>query len=214
MPRFLPLLTLAALAVSCRPPAYRPPAPDEPHVVLKVRHVVHRHRGPQYESVVRLGEWAIDERTVPTTNESGAFHLRIRPERAALRIGGASYHYERRPVTRYRSEQETYSCSEYQCTGFGTSRQCGTRMTTCTRTRQRAYTVWEDTQVIDDSCGASLWIDPRPGATYLVQFDYVGENECSIHCFEQRSTLNGEFRMLPCSQVSAGGEEGVAYPAR
>ncbi len=212
MPRFLPLLTGAALLTgslgvllltsACRPPAYRPPAEHEPHALLKVRHVVHRQGGPQYGSHVTLDGHGIDERTIPSLEEgrsgSHTFHLRVRPEVAPLVIGGVSFHTEQRMVTRYRTVTETYTCYREQCTGFGANRSCRQVPSTCTRNKQEPYQAWETVRVADDECETGLQFAPRAGSTYLVQFDYVGENECRASCFEQVPQPYGEFEMRPC----------------
>ncbi|MEM1417322.1 MAG: hypothetical protein AAGH15_20660 [Myxococcota bacterium] len=203
MPRFLPLLTLLG-AAACMPPAYQPPSETEPHAILKVRHVVHRRAGPNYASDVRLGEFAIDERTIDslaiggTDSPSHTFYLRVRPDAAPLRIGGNSSHQEQRMVTRYRTVTESYTCTEYSCTGYGNNRTCANRTRTCTRTKQEPYQALEWVTVVDDACEATMSFAPHVGGTYLVQFDYVGENECRLSCFEQRPRLGGEFEMVPC----------------
>lgn len=212
MPRLLSLLTgltllmasvgALLLTAACRPPAYRPPAEHEPHAILKVRHVVHRQGGPQYGSHVTLGGHGIDERTIASLEEgsegSHTFHLRVRPEPAPLVIGGASFHTEQRMVTRYRTVTESYTCYQQQCTGYGTSRSCSQVARTCTRTKQEPYQAWETVRVNDDVCEAGTQFAPRAGATYLVQFDYLGEDECRATCFEQVPQPYGEFEMRPC----------------
>lgn len=198
MPTRLSVLILL-LASACRPPAYVQPTELEPHAILKVRHVVHQRRGPQYDSTIRLGRWSIDERTLDTAPGSeGIVHVRVRPEAAPLRVGGVSYHYEQRMVTRYRTVNENYTCYRYTCSGYGSSQRCGNQSSTCTRSRRESYQQLETVRVIDDQCAADSYLTPHVGGVYLVQFDYLGENQCNIQCFEQLPSADGQFTLQPC----------------
>jgi hypothetical protein len=200
MPRFLPVLIL--LLAACRPPAYVQPTPDQPHAILKIRHIVHAQRGPMYASAVRIGEFAVDERTLEGgQNERAIIHLRVHPGPDAFAVAGHSYHMEMQMVTRYRTVQESYSCPQQECSGgYGTSpRTCRTAYRTCTRSRQESYQTMQSVPVIDDQCQAGFPLDPRPGATYLMQFDYLGENDCQMSCFEQVANGSGGFTLNPCA---------------
>lgn len=206
MPRLLSILIVALVLAACRPPAYVQPTETEPHALLKIRHVVHAQRGPIYGSSIRLGEFAIDERTIdPAQTNGGMVHVRIRPEYGDFGIFGTSYHYEMRTVTRYRTVQESYSCSQQECstTGYGSSARQSCRSVTrqCTRSRQESYQATESVVVTDDACGQRIAIAPRIGAVYLVQFDYLGENECRLSCFEQTPSPDGQFTLTPCPAV-------------
>lgn len=207
MSRRLPVLTFGTAVLglaSCLPPAYVQPRVDEPHAILKVRHNVHAHQGPIYRSSVRIGSDVVDGRTRSAILEDAhTFHLRVRPNLATYSVGGVSFHTEMRSVTRQRSVQESYSCSHYQCSGYGASQRCGSVSQTCYRTRYENYTVMESVEVIDDACSRAVRFAPRVGSTYLVQFDYLGENECTLKCLEQVSTDGGEFDLVPCPRAPA-----------
>ena len=195
----IPAASLAALAVGCRPPAYVQPEADEPHAVLKIRHVVHAKRGPGYASITRLGEFSIDERALdPELAEGATVHLRVRPEAAELGVSGASFHTEMRSVQKWRSVSESYSCPQQQCSYGPRGSTCQTVYNTCTRTRQESYYVTEAVRVTDDECGRTTSFSPRVGANYLLQFDYLGEGDCKLACFEQRPRPDGQFQLVPC----------------
>ncbi len=207
MPRLLPLLSLALLLGACRAPAYVQPSPTQPHALLKVRHIVHARRGMHYGSAVNIGRFSVDERTlesVPTeSTESGSetIHLRIHPTPDVYAVRGFSFHYEQRMVSRTRTVQEPYSCTERQCSGYGTSQRCSTMYRTCYRSRTEHYSEMATVAVTDDACGRTFPLAPRHGAVYLMQFDYLGENDCRLTCFEQVSQLDGTFRLEACPEA-------------
>ncbi len=187
------------LLAACRPPAYVQPRPDEPHAILKIRHVVHAKRGPFYGAGTMLGEFSIDERTLETQDTSGTFHVRVRPEVAQFQVHGHSYHYEMQRQMRTRQVPEYYSCPQQQCTGgYGTSRSCYTSYRQCTRYRSETYYQNVQVQVTDDACGRAFQLAPVAGHMYLVQFDYYSDGECAVRCMEQLPGGSGEFQLAPC----------------
>lgn len=204
MPRLLPLLILTLfVGTACRPAAYVQPLLTEPHAILKIRHIVHARRGPMYASAIRIGEFSVDERTLEDVQSDAAIiHLRIHPTPDAFSVRGESYHMESRLVTRYRTEQQSYSCPQQQCSGYGTSRSCHTVYSTCTRSHQVPYTAHEMVPVVDDACGDTFPFAPRVGSSYLLQFDYLGENQCRLTCFEQVLDGVGGFVLSPCERVA------------
>jgi hypothetical protein len=203
MSRVLPILIITLLAASCRPPAYVQPQPNEPHAILKIRHIVHARGGPFYASQVRVGRFSVDERTLEDQQggDGSIIHLRVHPRADAVLVAGTSYHVEQRMVTRYRSVQEPYSCSSQQCSGgYGsTPRSCHSVYQTCYRSRQVPYQQMESVNVTDDACSGSFPLAPAVGATYLMQFDYLGENQCQLTCFEQVPNPLGAFELVPCT---------------
>lgn len=202
MPRVLPAVTLTLLG--CRPPAYVQPTPEQPHAILKLRHVVHQKGGASYASSVWVGRFAVDERTLGDEQaESSSIHLRVRPNPDAFMVRGRSYHMEYKTVTRYRSEQESYSCPQQKCSGgFGTTpRSCYTAYNTCTRSRQVPYQTQEWVPVTNDQCEAAFPFAPQAQKTYLLQFDYLGENQCKLSCFAQVANPAGDFTLTPCAPV-------------
>lgn len=206
MPRLLPVLMLSLVIVSCRPPAYVQPTENQPHAILKIRHIVHQRRGPLYSSAIRIGRFSVDERTLDDPqSDASIIHLRIHPATDNFGVSGTSYHMEQRTVTRYRTVQDPYSCPQQQCTGgYGSygSQSCHTVYNTCYRSRQVPYTATETVAVTDDACGQTFPLAPRVGATYLLQFDYLGENQCQLSCFEQQVTPgSGDFQLVPCQQA-------------
>lgn len=208
MPRFLPVLTVALLFVAlaaCRPPAYVQPTPNDPHAILKIRHIVHARGGTSYGSRVGIGEFSVDERTLENpTGDGSLIHLRVWPEPELYSVYGYSFHMEMRMVTRHRTEQQSYSCPQQQCSGgYGSSpRTCRTVYRTCTRSRQVPYQRLESVPVTDDQCTGTFPLHPVPGATYLLQFDYLGENQCRLSCFEQHPDGQGGFALAPCAPTA------------
>lgn len=211
MPRFLSVLIVGLVLASCRPPAYVQPTETEPHAILKIRHIVHQRRGPLYSSAIRIGRFAVDERTIDATlADASTIHLRVRPAADTFGVFGTSYHTEQRMVTRYRTVQEPYSCPQQNCTGgYGsTPRNCSTSYRTCYRSRQQPYQQLETVNVTDDSCGQSFPLAPQVGSTYVLQFDYLGENQCQLSCFEQIPSPAGDFQLVPCTPAPAVADSG------
>lgn len=196
------LIGILLIEAGCMPPRYVEPGPNEPHAILKVRQVVHQIRGERYASDVMLGKYLIASHGLDANfGEASTFHVRIRPKNSKLSVSGESYHYETRTVTKSRNVQESYSCSQYSCSGYGSSRHCGTTYSTCYRSKTEYYTTTEEVKVVDDSCSGDVSLLPRKDGVYLLQFNYLGENECTLKCFEQTpspSGENGEFDLAPC----------------
>lgn len=200
MPRKLSLLMLAGLtACALPPPAYSPPRQDQPHATLKIRHIVHERKGPSYRYAVRIGAFAVDSRVVGETAEGQTIHLLVHPKTDRFFVAGTSFHMEMRAVNKSRQKSETYSCSQYRCSGYGASRRCGSESSTCTRSVTEHYTAMENTEIKDDACSRALSFTPKAGATYVLQFDYLGENECKMQRMEQLAAKDdGEFELVPC----------------
>jgi hypothetical protein len=179
-------------ATACGPRAYVQPALNEPHALLEMRHVVHAHRGPMYGASTSLGKEVIDERTLATAQhdlDTNAWTMRIRPEVATYAVGGHSYHMEQRQVQRTRQVPETYSCPQQQCTyQYPNGTQCSTVYNTCTRYRSESYTETQTVAVDDDACARSVTFAPIASRSYVIQFDYLGGNQCNARCFEKTAS--------------------------
>jgi hypothetical protein len=175
LPAFVVLLCVSA----CTRP-YQQPAPNEPHAVVKVRLAYHDHPGPSLTEKVRLNEFGIelppDEnlRAVPVISA-----IRVRPERNDWSIATTFYH----TYTTSRSESYSYSCGQ----------------TTCRSTRQ----VTQTHTAVDGSCERQMSILPRQGGVYLLQYDYLSHEQCSLNCIEQVPNTDGTFANRPCEQLPA-----------
>lgn len=177
MSRYLsfPLIAFAALT-ACRP-VYREPSVNEPHAVVKVRIRHHATPGPRMQQIVRL-----DEESVPF--ETQTFAVRVRPKPSTFELGTVFSHVT--PQIRTRQVSESYAC--------GSSYGGGTRY--CTRYRTETYTDY--VTVIDATCDRRLQLLPRVSETYLLQYDFYANDECSLKCFVQRPNDDGEFDMVRC----------------
>ena len=177
------------MIVACGPRAYVQPALNEPHALLEMRHVVHAHRGPAYGATTTLEGEVIDEHTLATAQhdlDNNAWTMRIRPQVATYAVGGHSFHMEQRQVQRSRQVPETYSCPQQQCTyQYPNGTQCTTVYNTCTRYHTEYYTATETVSVDDDACSRSVTFAPATGRSYVIQFDYLGSNQCEARCFEK-----------------------------
>lgn len=202
MSRILFALTLVPIAAGCRPAAYVQPEEAAPHAILKVRHVVHQKGGREYGSTIRIGEYSVDERTLdPGQEESATVHLRVRPEVASFAIRGASFHRELRTVQRTRSVREPYTCYQQKCSYAPKGTKCEQVTATCYRSREEHYSATELVTVTDDACGRETSFRPAVGGVYLLQFDYLGQNECTLGCLRQEPRRDGEFDMVPCTDA-------------
>lgn len=168
--------------------------------------------GQYYGSQTLLAGDAIDARALdPGQAEASTVHLRVRPEPGVFSVVGYSFHYEMQPQRRSRQVQERYSCMQQECTtsysssryGGGSQRTCRSVSSSCTRSRTEYYTVMVQVEVTDDSCRAAVPLAPGLGDMYLVQFDYLGENQCRLQCFLQTPQADGGFQLSPCPRPVA-----------
>jgi hypothetical protein len=188
---------------ACLPGPYVQPAPNEPHALLKMKHIVHAKRGPIYGASTSLANEVIDERALSTAQHelsTNTWAIRVRPEVATYAVGGHSYHMEQRTVQKSRQVPESYSCPQTQCnysssaSGPGGT-QCQTVYNTCTRYHTEYYTEQQTVSVDDDACARRVTFAPNVGHTYAIQFDYLGDNNCQALCFEE--TPGGQLVTCP-----------------
>jgi len=182
-------LWVAMLASACVPAAYVQPAPNQPHALLKMKHVVHAKHGPMYAAVTSLGDEVIDDHTLSTAQHElgqGAWTMRVRPEVATYAVAGHSFHMEQRTVQKTRQVPESYSCPQQQCTyNYPGGTQCQTVYNTCTRYHTEYYSEQQTVSVDDDACARRVTFAPIVGHSYVIQFDYLGDNNCQALCFEE-----------------------------
>jgi hypothetical protein len=111
-----------------------------------------------------------------------AHAIRVRPELADWRIASSFYH--------------TYTTTQMQTTTYS----CG--QTTCTR----ATPVTVTQTVYDGSCERALSFVPNAGAVYLLQYDFLAANQCSLLCMQQVPAGEGQFTNQPCLLVASPNE--------
>ena len=58
--------------------------------------------------------------------------------------------------------------------------------------------VTQTDHVTDASCETRLSHLPVSGGVYLVQYDFYGDQACSVSCFRQLDRPGGEFQLVPC----------------
>lgn len=169
---------LGACAVACVHP-YEQPSVSSPHAVVKVRLAYHDQPGPQLSERVRLNDFDIlmppDEtrRATPATEA-----VRVRPEPAVWSISSNFYH--------------TYTTTTYQSSSY----TCGT--STCTR----MVPVTTTHTVTDGACSQSLAFMPKVGDMYVLQYDFLGADQCTLVCMRQVFTGNDQFTSEPCPIVA------------
>lgn len=187
------LLVVVTSAVG--PPAcvshYTMPAANEPHAIVKLRISYHARAGTSLQQALMINGEAIDIPLGSGDLDTTTTHaLRVREEPTQWAVSSMYYHVEMRTrlVTEYRTE--TYSCTS----GFGASQ----RTSTCRR--QVPYQVMRTvpTQVPDMTCGARAPQMPRNGHVYVLQYDFFGESQCALRCYEQVRDSVGGFSMAQC----------------
>jgi len=168
---------MAGVAFGCVHP-YEQPNVNEPHAVVKVRLSYHDHPGIQLTERIRLNDYDIvmpPDETLRATPVAQA--VRIRPEPAAWNISSNFYH--------------TYTTTTLQTTSY----KCGS--TTCTRSSPVTMTH----TVSDGSCQQSLTFVPMTGAIYLLQYDFLGADQCSLLCLRQLPAGGDQFITEPCRTI-------------
>lgn len=198
--RMRPRLSLIAIAFATAAIAgcvhrYVEPTPAEPHAIVKFRFLHH------VTFSTTLGEsLRIDGRDVPVppgvVTEARLETVRVRPVLSAYHFRVEYSHTEIRQ--RVETATESYSCGTFN------------HPQTCTRLVTR--TVYDNVHVTDAACDASMRHVPLAGAIYLVQYDFLGHDACSVSCYRQLPGVGAEFELVPCGpgeppvEVGAGGE--------
>lgn len=184
------LFTSALVAPACVS-HYTMPAANEPHAIVKLRISYHARAGTALQHGLMINGEAIDIPQGSGDLDSTSTHaLRVREEPTQWAVSSMYYHMEMqtRMVTEYRTER--YSCTS----GYGASQ----RTSSCTR--QVPYQVMRTvaTQVPDMSCVARAPQMPRNGHVYVLQYDFFGESQCALRCYEQVRDAVGGFSMAQC----------------
>ena len=180
---------------------YREPSLGEPHALVRVRIVRHSWAGPMIDESVRLGSYAI---SMPREGPEPSIRaVRVRPELAEWRFETNFFHIEQRP--QLETYRESYSCGSQTSYSGGHSHS---QPRTCYRTRSR--TVYRTVQVPHASCRTGLRHLPMAGAAYLIEYDFMGDGQCTAQCFRQIPQPGGRFRLLPCGAAEPPATSPVA----
>jgi hypothetical protein len=200
-------IVAAASTVGCVP-EYRPPLPNEPHAILKVRRVYEQNPGTGLHEKVLVDEYlalsADEPAGVAAAPRTDA--ILIRPVPATISVSNSFYHLATRAVEDTYFEEESYQDTEtYNC-GVGTEFRTCTR--SVTRYRSVPRTRWVDRiePQVDGACERGWRLAPAAGRTYLLQYTYQEHGACSLSCFEQVPTGAGQFEHRPCPTAPAAGE--------
>ncbi|MGE0788914.1 MAG: hypothetical protein AB7S26_24790 [Sandaracinaceae bacterium] len=215
-------LLAAIVGLGCRPPTYVPPSVSEPHATVTVRVLHHRREGPQvaHRTMIDDHELPLGERQAMVEGVPLTRSVRVRPMPIRWGFRSEFFHHEMQMRTVYESEQ--YPCGT-QTVGYGSSARSSTRYCTRQVPRQR----WQNVTVRDGTCESFYLHTPQVGMQYVVQFDYMADQQCRTRCFVQTPTANGQFQLTPCDMplparaarpsppappATSGGEGGPAPP--
>ncbi len=199
---FMGLGLLVALASGCVS-QYGPPTPDQPHALVKLRRSYQSTAGVYLRERMSLDEHpaysALENRTAALAPRTDV--VLVHPVPVAVRVRAGFSHVETRLVNETYSVQVPYSTSESYSCGSGTQYRTCSRSVTRYRSETRTRTVLRQVEVSDGSCAESLWMAPKVGGEYVVNFDYAQNAACHLACFEQvRSGPPGTFENRPCPE--------------
>jgi hypothetical protein len=198
-----PLFVL--LALGCAHP-YVEPALNEPHAVVEV-HIVHRATlGPRFAFALDLGGESVQMgATAQRADTPITRSLRVRP-------GPASWHFASRFTHLQTSTHlvtdwiyESYPCGTMMSFGLGRGYP-QTRY--CQRSVPRQRWVTETVPIVDGACDTGAMLDPVPGESYVLQYEFISHGQCEARCFRQMRRGSSTPDLVPCGRAvpSSGGE--------
>jgi hypothetical protein len=189
MRTFLPAWILASM-IACTAPVYVQPRASDPHAIVKLRSTFHHMYRSSLSQEIFLDEWAIDPRLYGDTQGRNAdtVHIRIRPEPSWFTVRTVFSYLAARRVAKLHTVIEPVTCGS-PSTGMPE---------TCTRARTELRNETEYYTVIDASCEDRTFLRPNAGAVYLLQYDFYGNTDCRLTCFEQLPVPDGRFQLVPC----------------
>ena len=191
---------------------YKPPGPDEPHALVKLRRVYLEPKGPLLREHFEIAEYQLMNEAGDATSGPRTQAVRVRPGPLAWKLTATYFHHETRMVQESYTVQEPYTTSErYQC---GTSHSSGTyssprycsRTVTKYRSKTKYRTVPRTVEVSDGSCEAQDRFVHREGLNYLIQYRFSDDAVCRLTCLEQQPRPDGSFDSTPCQQALAEAE--------
>jgi hypothetical protein len=162
---------------------YKPPTSSEPHAIVKVRRHYAAPVGETLsESIVLDGTRVIHvSKPAAVASAPQMDATLVRPKESNLKVGFSFSHQESRMT------YETYPCGTYQ-----SPRNCS-RM------------VSQPVTIVDSQCNREIGVHFEEGKTYLVELDSIDRGECSIRCFEQVPTGEGQFKNKRCALLPMDG---------
>ena len=161
---------------------YIAPTSNEPHGIVKLRIVYHQPPDTQLEERVVLDDFTLG-RQFMNAREGSVNAVLMRPGPHRWRLRSQFSHTEsRREMEQY---QERYSCGQ---DGSGQTRYC-------TRTQTRWVTKYPT--IIDARCDVDQTHVVQEGRNYVAQFDFFGNDRCTLRYFEQRPRPDGSFDLVP-----------------
>jgi hypothetical protein len=183
-------LPLAAWMLSaCAPmPEYRPPNYHEPHAVVKVRLEYHAWLGPELEQSVAVD--GQDVREIPPPAQHGSHvatrQVFVKPGSTTWTIQTTFFHND------VSSHAETYETTQ--------SAPCGS--TTCVQSQPHTRQVNRVDRVDDATCTQGVKWLASAGEAYTLQYDFLADGKCSLHCYRQANQRGGAATNLPCQDAA------------
>jgi hypothetical protein len=178
------LLATAPVALLAAPachPAYEMPSLGQPQATAKVRVIYHRTPGTQLEHLVLVNNHALPVPLPPFLPGEISRAIPIRLEPALYEVRAAYFHM----VTIMQTHAQSYSC--------------GANGATCTRMVTTPVT----TRYNDEACSQAAAFSPQRDGVYLLQYDYFGQDRCTLACLREWPQPDGSFRNTPCEPAPA-----------
>ena len=174
------------MLLGCVPvPEYRPPNHNELHALVKVRLVYRAWSGPELEQLVTIDGQDIHEIPSPVQQGVGVAtrSVLVRPGAAAWTIQTTFFHND---VT---SHAETYETTQ--------SGYCGS--TACVQSTPHARLVNHVEREDDATCTQGMKLLAVAGETYVLEYEFVAHQQCSLRCFRQIHQRGGALTNVPCA---------------
>jgi hypothetical protein len=176
---------LAAWMLSACVPDYRPPNYNEPHALVKVRLAYRAWSGPELEQLVTVDGHDIRDIPLPVQHGGGVAtrSVLVRPGSTGWTIQTTFFHND---VT---THAETFDNTE--------AAPCGS--TTCMQSTVQARSVNKVERVDDATCTQGLTLLASAGETYILEYEYLANQQCNLHCYQQVHQRKGVLTNVPCA---------------
>lgn len=194
----LSALSLLLSLVGCLP--YLQPGRGEPHALVKLRVAYHESYGRGLQHAVYLNGQTV---SVPLPEGSVetpyTISLRVAPGRARWRFTAAFEHEEMRVSQRPPPMAGPDACGLPMHGAQADDPQRGRLPMNCTPSMSPYPQEMTRVSVVDAGCTATSEHVARAGELYLLQYDFYGDDQCSLRCYEQHEAEGGAFELVPCS---------------
>jgi hypothetical protein len=177
-------LSLVAWLVSACANDYRAPSHSEPHALVKLRLAYHAWLGPLLEQVVTIDGDDVRDIPSPAPERNGGAVNRpilVRPGNIGCTVRATFFHND---VT---THAESYETSE--------PAPCGA--TTCMQSQPHTRLVNQFDRVDDASCTQGLRFPAKTGESYVLEFDFLADRQCTLKCYRQAHEKKGVS--VPCA---------------